>query len=126
MRHLSAILLMLLAAMSPASEPPSQPYPLWAGHESIEHYAKRTNLPPIKTLDLGNGVNLDLVLIPAGKFIMRTPEPVEPQEDVFTGQMSVVLAGAAAFALVVIIVSGRWPQPPLSWRRATPAWRCWN
>ncbi len=42
--------------------------PLWDGSESVADYGKRVNLPP--TLDLGNGVKLELVLIPAG-----TPEP---------------------------------------------------
>jgi len=98
----------------------AKPFPLWDGHESTEQYAKRTNLPPPKALDLGNGVNLELVLVPAGKFIMSTPEPVEPQEDVFTGQMILVLAGAAAIGLVGIIVirsihKRRRPQFSLRW-----------
>ena len=51
-------------------------YPLWDGQESVADYAKRVNLPPTKTLELGNGVKLELVLIPAEKFVMGTPEPV--------------------------------------------------
>jgi formylglycine-generating enzyme required for sulfatase activity len=31
-----------------------------------------------KKLDLGNGVQMELVLIPAGRFVMGTAEPVEP------------------------------------------------
>jgi hypothetical protein len=54
----------------------SKPWPLCDGKESIADYATRVNLPPTKTLDFGNGVNLGLVLIPAGKFVMGTPEPV--------------------------------------------------
>jgi formylglycine-generating enzyme required for sulfatase activity len=109
----------LTFAISAADAPDtkSNPYPLWDGQESIADYAQRVNLPPTKTLDLGNGVNLDLVLIPAGKFVMGTPEP---KEDAFTGQMILVLAGAAAFALVVIIVirsihKHRRPQFSLRW-----------
>ena len=35
-------------------------------------------IPEWNPLDLDNGVKLDLVLIPAGKFIMGTPEPEKP------------------------------------------------
>ena len=45
-----------LAATAFAAETPAQPWPLWDGHESIEHYAKRADLPPTKALDLGNGM----------------------------------------------------------------------
>ena len=54
----------------PATKPAV--WPLWDGQETVEQYARRVNLPAAKTLDLGNGVNLDLVLIPAGKFVMGT------------------------------------------------------
>ena len=39
-------------------------WPLWDGHESVASYAKRVNLPPIKTLDLGGGVKMELVQDP--------------------------------------------------------------
>ena len=63
-----ALPLLAFAALSALSA--EQPYPLWDGQESIERYAKRANLPPTKTLDLGNGVKLELVLVPAGEFMM--------------------------------------------------------
>jgi hypothetical protein len=74
-RTLIAALFLACALAHGADAQPQAPFPIWDGHESIEQYAKRTNLPPTKTLDLGNGVDLDLVLIPAGKFVMGTPEP---------------------------------------------------
>ena len=43
--------LVLFAASAFASETPAPPWSLWDGHESIEQYAKRVNLPPTKTLD---------------------------------------------------------------------------
>jgi hypothetical protein len=53
------MLLLLLFGSALASEPD---YPLWDGHESVADYAKRVNLPPTKTFDLGNGVKMELVL----------------------------------------------------------------
>ena len=78
--------------------------PLWDGHESVEHYAQRVNLPPTKTLDLGNGISLETVLIPAGKFIMGTPEPTVPGETVLVGQAILVMSGLLALGLLVVIL----------------------
>jgi hypothetical protein len=77
MRPLILITLALAALAASADEPT---YPLWDGKESIAEYAKRANLPPTKTLDLGNGVKLELVLIPAGKLVMGTEELVPLDE----------------------------------------------
>jgi len=84
-----------VCALLSAADAQPQPYPLWDGHESIEHYAARTDLPPTKSLDLGNGVTLDLVLIPAGKFIMGTPEPKPVDEVPFRTK---IIVGQSAFA----------------------------
>jgi len=92
------------------------PYPLWDGHESVEHYAKRTNLPPTKTLDLGNGVNLEVVLIPAGKFVMGTPEPESPW-------IGGTIAGIAGLIVLILVARLLWrafrqrrrPQFSLRW-----------
>ena len=87
----------------------STAYPLWDNHESVADYAKRVNLPPTKTLDMGNGVKLELVLIPAGKFIMGTPEPTPVDEDAFqkkidTGQACLVVSGAALLVMLAVVI----------------------
>jgi formylglycine-generating enzyme required for sulfatase activity len=102
----------------PSAQPtkPAQPYPLWDSSESVAEYAKRTGLEATKTLDLGGGVKLELVLIPAGKFIMGTPEPESP----WIG--GTILGAASLFALVLLAVlvvrairQRRRPQFTLRW-----------
>ena len=90
-----------LAASTFAAETPAPAFPLWDGKESIADYAKRVNLEATKTLDLGNGVSLDLVLIPAGKFIMGTPEPKPVDEDAFRKK---IVVGAASGAVLGILL----------------------
>ena len=99
--------LFLACALACRAELQSQvAFPLWDCQESTAHYAERTNLPPTKTLDLGNGVNLEFVLIPAGKFIMGTPEPKPVDEDGFHKK---IVVGKAVFAVgigVLLVLVG--------------------
>jgi hypothetical protein len=55
-------------------------------------YAQRNGLRPTRTIDLGGVVTINLVPIPAGKFIMGTPEP-ESERSLLAG----VLEYKAAF-----------------------------
>jgi formylglycine-generating enzyme required for sulfatase activity len=48
--------------------------PQWDGKESTAAYAQRAGLAPTLTLDLGDGIKMELVLVPAGKFLMGSPE----------------------------------------------------
>ena len=100
-----AVCAFAVSAENAPSSKAAKPWPLWDGQESIEHYAKRANIPPTMTLDLGNSVQLELVLIPAGKFIMGTPKPEPVDEEGFskkivTGQA--VLAAGGGILLVLI------------------------
>ena len=101
MRLLPLIFIMLTGSLVAGESAPS--YPLWDNHESVADYAKRANLPPTKTLDLGNGVKMELVLIPAGKFMMGTPEPTPVDEEGFRNK---IITGQAlmAFGIGVLLL----------------------
>ena len=90
-----------------AGEGPADPaYPLWDGEESVVQYAERVHLPPTETLDLGQGVKLELVLIPAGKFLMGTPEPEAVDEAGLRTQILLGQALLAAGAGVLLVLLG--------------------
>jgi formylglycine-generating enzyme required for sulfatase activity len=67
-----------LSAPPPSGRTSSSP---WDGKESIAEYAKRNGLDQTRTLDLGNGVKLELVLIPAGKFTMGSLATEKDRSD---------------------------------------------
>ena len=91
-----------LIATAFAAETPAPTWPLWDGYESVEQYARR--------------VNLELVLIPAGKFVMGTPEPESP----WIGGSVLGIAGLIVLALAARILwrafrQRRRPQFSLRW-----------
>ncbi len=106
MRLLPLVFFMLAGSLL-ASEPTV--YPLWDGVESVERYAKRVNLPTTKTLDLGGNIKLELVLIPAGKFMMGTPEPTPVDEAGFnqkivTAQACLAVSGGGLLVMLGVVL----------------------
>lgn len=68
-------------------------FPLWDGKETVAAYAAKVNLPPTKSIDLGGGVMLDLMLIPAGQFMMGTQMPKPPSITVEDAENMAILGG---------------------------------
>ena len=105
LQHMRTVLslLLLVALGGPAV---GAEYPLWDGKESVAAYAKPVGLPATKTINLGAGVKMEFVLIPAGKFIMGTPEPIEPDWSRLNGDMLQVqvLLGVGVIAVGVMVL----------------------
>lgn len=68
-------------------------FPQWDGRETVAEYAKRANLAPALTLDLGGDVKWEGVLIPAGTFVMGSPagEAKTPEQSAMEKQHKVAI-----------------------------------
>lgn len=64
-----------------------------------EETAKDLGIPVDKSAILANGVTIDLVLIPPGRFMMGTPDPKEPEEKPIVGQFILGISGVLSLVL---------------------------
>ena len=101
MRLCSLLLFAFAGNLSAGDGPTNAEYPLWDGQESVAQYAERAGLPPTQTLDLGKGVKLELVLIPAGRFLMGTPEPEVVDEERYLKKIEMGIALLAVSGEVI-------------------------
>jgi len=111
------LLLALMGALARAGEEsPAQPWPLWDGKETIAEYARRAKLPRRRHWTWVRG-ELELVLIPAGKFIMgwQVPEPLWIGQGITIAGAVIMLALFVATVLGMIRRRSWRPQFSLVW-----------
>ena len=101
------ILIPLLLVLGASAEDTKRPWPLWDHSESVESYAGRCGLLPSRTLRLPDGAEMHLMLIPPGKYVMGTPQPVRPDLDPLRTELTQAMAILGGGILVLTVVIGQ-------------------
>jgi formylglycine-generating enzyme required for sulfatase activity len=86
-----AAFFLTMSALFAADAP--KPFPQWDGKETVVEYAKRANLEPTLTFDIGGNVKWEGMLVPAGSFLMGSPkgEPKTEKEAEIENQHKVTI-----------------------------------
>jgi len=103
----TGIIALIFVAAGACASDGARAFVFWDGKESVADYAKKVNLAPTKTVDLGSAVSMEFVLIPAGTFLMGTPEPEKPAVTV-QGSVSIMAVGGALVFLLLAVLAEKW------------------
>lgn len=74
---------------------------VWDGQETVEAYALHEGLKSTLTIRLGSKVEIPMVLIPAGKFVMGSSPPKHPSDAAWIEHVLWILAAGLLILLVV-------------------------
>ncbi len=97
----------------------AESYQLWNG-EKIDEYAKAHNLPEKLTVSLGNGMQMELRLVPSARYIMGTRLPEPPYDTVLQEKWltAVGVLFLMLFAVPVLVTAiGKRRRPQISLAR---------
>ncbi len=103
-REMLLVALLFLNSAGIVAVEDAHSYPFWDGRETVENYAKRAHLPPTRQLKLSDKVQMDFVLIPAGKFRMGSEGPAH-SDITFDGALLLLVCGCVAVAALIIALA---------------------
>ncbi|HLX63509.1 MAG TPA: formylglycine-generating enzyme family protein [Planctomycetota bacterium] len=112
------IVMVMFLGIATAAGSEQLPFPLYEKGETIESYARRASLDARKSVDLGEGVALEAVLIPAAKFSMGSRPPQQANITIAGSQVLIAIGVICVLALIMNLFRkprGRRKSFSLSW-----------